>query len=274
MSQRKSGEVCWETLLGWILQGFCWPIPALQNNQAICVEFSMYVEPWLCDWIHYCRDPGHSRSNQSAQNTFMAEAIEKTVITLDDANPRPLQDSTVPLSSPTPTISVTDISAPACLQSAPPPESQHIWIKPFQCSHNSNYLETISGALTEAGYCVLDEAEKSNADCWLIIQCSAQGPSPKAVGNLVLQGKELGRTVIIAGCDQSREQGDKDAASKLDPGPSLVEKISGGVVTQLLHKKASPKVDTCQVRHHTRIIIINTHISLFVFDLTIDWLSK
>ncbi|ULU09920.1 hypothetical protein L3Y34_014348 [Caenorhabditis briggsae] len=86
----------------------------------------------------------------------------------------------------------------ANVDSMVPGVGQKVWVRTWGCSHNTSDSEYMAGLLHKAGYDVLKEGE--NADVWVLNSCTVKTPSEQQANNLVVQGQEQGKKIIMAGC--------------------------------------------------------------------------
>ena len=78
------------------------------------------------------------------------------------------------------------------------PGTQKIWVRTYGCSHNVADSETMSGLLDQYGYELV--SNKAEADLWLVNSCTVKDPSEAVFSNLVKNGKQEGKKIVIAGC--------------------------------------------------------------------------
>uniref|UniRef100_A0A8R1I5M8 tRNA-t(6)A37 methylthiotransferase n=1 Tax=Caenorhabditis japonica TaxID=281687 RepID=A0A8R1I5M8_CAEJA len=79
-----------------------------------------------------------------------------------------------------------------------PGAGQSVWVRTWGCSHNTSDSEYMSGLLAKAGYNVVGEG--NDAEVWVLNSCTVKTPSEQQANNLVVQGQESGKKVIMAGC--------------------------------------------------------------------------
>ena len=74
---------------------------------------------------------------------------------------------------------VVRVGAPtlAELKSSVVPGVQSIYVKTYGCSHNHSDSEYMCGLLAQYGYSLVGEAQRQDADLWLINTCTVKNPS-------------------------------------------------------------------------------------------------
>lgn len=81
------------------------------------------------------------------------------------------------------------------------PGTQTIYVKTWGCTHNSSDAEYMAGQLAAQGYNMTDD--KLKADLWLLNSCTVKSPAEDQFRNEIVNGKKLGKHVVVAGYVQS-----------------------------------------------------------------------
>jgi threonylcarbamoyladenosine tRNA methylthiotransferase CDKAL1 len=118
----------------------------------------------------------------------------------------------------------------------------------------------MSGLLDQYGYELV--SNKAEADLWLVNSCTVKDPSEAVFSNLVKNGKQEGKKIVIAGCVP---QGD----SKIFPDTSVVgvhslgrvvevveETLKGNTIRLLQTKQRLPSLSLPKIRRNRLIEII------------------
>jgi threonylcarbamoyladenosine tRNA methylthiotransferase CDKAL1 len=73
-----------------------------------------------------------------------------------------------------------------------------IFVKTWGCGHNNSDGEYMAGLLAAEGYTILlNDAEKNNADLWLLNSCTVKGPSEQTFINEIKKAAQEGKKVSI-----------------------------------------------------------------------------
>ena len=80
------------------------------------------------------------------------------------------------------------------------PGTQTIYVKTYGCSHNHSDSEYMCGLLAQYGYSLVGEAQRQDADLWLINTCTVKNPSQEHMQTDIGRGQALGKPVVVAGC--------------------------------------------------------------------------
>lgn len=76
------------------------------------------------------------------------------------------------------------------------PGQATIFVKTWGCGHNNSDGEYMAGLLAAEGYTiVLNDADKNNADLWLLNSCTVKGPSEQTFINEIKKAMEAGKKV-------------------------------------------------------------------------------
>jgi threonylcarbamoyladenosine tRNA methylthiotransferase CDKAL1 len=71
-----------------------------------------------------------------------------------------------------------------------------IFVKTWGCGHNNSDGEYMAGLLAAQGYTILlNDAEKNNADLWLLNSCTVKGPSEQTFINEIEKASKEGKKV-------------------------------------------------------------------------------
>jgi threonylcarbamoyladenosine tRNA methylthiotransferase CDKAL1 len=141
------------------------------------------------------------------------------------------------------------------------PGTQKIWVKTYGCSHNVSDSEYMEGILSNFGYRM--EANKDDADLWLINSCTVKDPSEAAFMHLVNKGKEIKKPVVVAGCVSQADQSIKGledvsvvGIANIDRVVEVVEQTLEGHIVKMTGKKSLPSLDLPKVRRNPLVEII------------------
>ena len=80
------------------------------------------------------------------------------------------------------------------------PGVQSVYVKTYGCSHNHSDSEYMCGLLAQYGYSLVGEAQRQDADLWLINTCTVKNPSQEHMQTDIGRGQALGKPVVVAGC--------------------------------------------------------------------------
>ncbi|KAG1666851.1 hypothetical protein FOA52_009475 [Chlamydomonas sp. UWO 241] len=143
------------------------------------------------------------------------------------------------------------------------PGRASVWVKTFGCSHNVSDGEYMAGQLEAYGYRLLPDAQRGDADCWVVNTCTVKSPSQSAMASLLTAGKAAGKALVVAGCVP---QGDRRAAelqglsllgvTQIDRVVEVVEQALAGNTVTLLAKKTLPSLDLPKVRRNRHVEIV------------------
>ena len=93
-------------------------------------------------------------------------------------------------------------AASACIDQDPKglmpflPGKSIIFVKTWGCGHNNSDGEYMAGLLAAEGYTiVLNDAEKNDADLWLLNSCTVKGPSEQTFINEIKKAVQVGKKV-------------------------------------------------------------------------------
>ncbi|CAI5438588.1 unnamed protein product [Caenorhabditis angaria] len=84
------------------------------------------------------------------------------------------------------------------VESFVPGTQQKVWVRTWGCSHNTSDSEYMSGLLQKAGYNIVKNEQE--ADVWVLNSCTVKTPSEQQANNLLTQGQNDGKKIIMAGC--------------------------------------------------------------------------
>ncbi|CAB3408006.1 unnamed protein product [Caenorhabditis bovis] len=96
------------------------------------------------------------------------------------------------------TRKLKDETEPANVDSFVPGTQQKVWVRTWGCSHNTSDSEYMSGLLQKAGYKIVKD--EKDADLWVLNSCTVKTPSEQQANNLVVQGQETKKKIVMAGC--------------------------------------------------------------------------
>ena len=143
------------------------------------------------------------------------------------------------------------------------PGAQAVYVKTYGCSHNSSDSEYMCGLLQQYGYRLVPEAERENADLWLINSCTVKNPSEEHMATDLKRGRALGKALVVAGC-VSQAQPDLApiadlsivGVQQLDRVVEVVQETLRGHTMRLMSRAARPALDLPKVRRNPLIEIL------------------
>ena len=143
------------------------------------------------------------------------------------------------------------------------PGVQSIYVKTYGCSHNHSDSEYMCGLLAQYGYTLVGEAQRQDADLWLINTCTVKNPSQEHMQTDIGRGQGLGKPVVVAGCVS---QGDPElkaleglsivGVQQLERVVEVVQETLRGNTVQLLERRERPSLDLPKVRRNRYVEII------------------
>lgn len=169
------------------------------------------------------------------------------------------------------------------------PGTQTIYVKTYGCSHNHSDSEYMCGLLSQYGYRLVGEvrrsptrtrqrlthtptprarqAQRGDADLWLINTCTVKNPSQEHMQTDISRGKAAGKPVVVAGCVSQAEPGLQAlqglsivGVQQLERVVEVVQESLRGHTVQLLERRERPSLDLPKVRRnqYVEIIPVNT----------------
>ena len=143
------------------------------------------------------------------------------------------------------------------------PGVQSVYVKTYGCSHNHSDSEYMCGLLAQYGYSLVGEAQRQDADLWLINTCTVKNPSQEHMQTDIGRGQALGKPVVVAGCVS---QGDPElkfltglsivGVQQLERVVEVVQETLKGNTVQLLERRERPSLDLPKVRRNRYVEII------------------
>ena len=176
--------------------------------------------------------------------------------------------------------------------SAHVPGTQSIYVKTYGCSHNHSDSEYMCGLLAQYGYKLVGEvrrrgpvaeltrqppatpslssprllfsqADKGDADLWLINSCTVKNPSQEHLQTDISRGRGLGKPVVVAGCVSQAEPDNQHwkglsivGVQQLERVVEVVQESLRGNSVQLLERRERPALDLPKVRRNRYVEII------------------
>lgn len=145
-----------------------------------------------------------------------------------------------------------------------PPEQIRVWVKTYGCAHNLSDSEYMAGLLQAYGYDVLlEDADASQADCWVVNTCTVKGPSQASMTNKIRAAAAQGKPIVVTGCVP---QGDKRipelqgvsvlGVTQIDQICRAVEATVAGDRITWLQKKELPRLDLPKIRRNRFVEVI------------------
>eukprot|EP00908_Phaeocystis_cordata_P017783 Transcript_29150.p2 GENE.Transcript_29150~~Transcript_29150.p2 ORF type:complete len:681 (+),score=272.71 Transcript_29150:274-2043(+) len=123
------------------------------------------------------------------------------------------------------------------------------------------------GLLSQYGYRLVGEAQRGDADLWLINTCTVKNPSQEHMQTDISRGKAAGKPVVVAGCVSQAEPGLQAlqglsivGVQQLERVVEVVQESLRGHTVQLLERRERPSLDLPKVRRnqYVEIIPVNT----------------
>ena len=145
------------------------------------------------------------------------------------------------------------------------PQTKRIFIKTFGCPHNVYDGEYIEDILVNEGYYIIKkEADKYNADVWVLNGCTVKDPSQFVVDKSIKEAEEKNIKIILAGCVPQPEPNTYSKYSilgiqQLDRIGEIVEEICKGNTVQLIkhrRKYSGNNLSLPKIRKNNLIEII------------------
>eukprot|EP00775_Hariotina_reticulata_P009751 gene9751-9909_t len=112
------------------------------------------------------------------------------------------------------------------------PGTQSIWVKTFSCAHNVSDSEYMMGQLQEFGYKLLSDADRDEAQLWLINSCTGDKKAPELAGISLIGVGQIDRVV------------------------EAVEATLAGQQLVLLGRKGLPDLDLPKIRQNAHVEIV------------------
>ncbi|KFD54914.1 hypothetical protein M513_04096, partial [Trichuris suis] len=124
------------------------------------------------------------------------------------------------------------------------PGSLKVYISTWGCSHNNSDSEYMAGLLSSAGYAVTSQCDE--ADVWILNSCTVKTPSEHHLRNMVTNGTEKSKKIIVAGCVSQAQPNiawlnnvSLLGVHNIDRIVEVLEETAQGNVVQLLSRRAS-----------------------------------
>uniref|UniRef100_A0A914EF09 tRNA-t(6)A37 methylthiotransferase n=1 Tax=Acrobeloides nanus TaxID=290746 RepID=A0A914EF09_9BILA len=146
------------------------------------------------------------------------------------------------------------------------PWKHTVYVKTWGCSHNSSDSEYMAGLLANSGYKITQNTD--DADLWLLNSCTVKTPSENQFENMIRQGKERGKHVVVAGCVSQAAPNEpwlKDISiigvKQIDQVVNVVDEcFKGNVVRLLSRNRTMPALNIPKIRRNefVEILAINT----------------